>query len=990
VHRKARTAQDLAVIADENSSQASEGLTQAIVSLQPRLLRKYGIVTTLNEALGDLANSTDITAKRNRMLEFVLQEGEKVAGVYENALGLVGKKLGSMARLAEDAGAALGKHFLPTLTIGVDLLSKLLKWYEKLPDPVQKFIAQIILGTTAFAGLAATAGGVMIALPFLLSGFQALAGLFGVTATTLGGLVGGVLSTVAPVLLAIAAAVGALVAVGAVLVKAWKENWGGIRAAITQAWGEIQPRLAGLLALAKEWGQSIARNFKAIANAIHVLLIPVFRTLSTAVKSINWDSIFGTLGDALNVAGHTINAFLTTINKLLRGQGRKAFSGLEDAAIDGLTLVALVFDKHIKKALVWGWNLIVNVANGISKAAQSILTKVMTFVGNIIGRFLAPGSPPKEGPLSNIVKWGQGVMNTFLRAFGLADFGLMREAMAPIQGVLESALQAGDIDEAGFVDALGKAREHVAELIANFNKTGEISEPVLSKIAETLGEGSEEYVKFLRLQLEHKKALERLEGVQNQVAKAEAKGFVSKALKDKLKAAEAEANAAKDQVDWQAEYLSMQQESIDLQLRLVQTLENVAKAMEKIAAATGEGAGIGEAFAGVGAGGAEEGAGWFDNVKASLGQMTPEFEAMRSKVAAWWERTKAWIDLPLEQKLQDVAQYLTDVTGVDFAGFLETVTGLLEKIDKEGFVNVVKEWIGGGIQYIKDNWEGWAQTVAVFLMEIIENAKLALTLWISTIMMNFFAWVGEQRDTWGQWLKDKFDLAWNSLIQKLRGAIATYANNLKDWMRSVVLLFVAKVLEKIGEWVDGLKAVGAKIVEKIKTGLSEAWDLVSTISTFLKDTVAALLAEGASWIESIKSVGAAIVDNLWAGISAKKDWLYQKWLALLEWLRSKLPFSEPDRDSPLYGLGQSGKAMVENFARGIDFSPVQDALRVQLGQTRLALAGTSSNLGINVTQQFGDVVFPNVSDGRDALGVRRGLQQQALEASMVGRTWQGV
>ena len=113
--------------------------------------------------------------------------------------------------------------------------------------------------------------------------------------------------------------------------------------------------------------------------------------------------------------------------------------------------------------------------------------------------------------------------------------------------------------------------EQVAELIAHFRETGEISDEVLGRIAETLGEGSDEYVKFLRLQLEHQKALQKLEDIQAEVAAAEAKGFIPKALKEKLKAAQEEADATKDAVGWQREYLAMQQESIDLQLRLVQT-----------------------------------------------------------------------------------------------------------------------------------------------------------------------------------------------------------------------------------------------------------------------------------------------------------------------------------------------------------------------------------------------------------------------------------
>jgi hypothetical protein len=111
---------------------------------------------------------------------------------------------------------------------------------------------------------------------------------------------------------------------------------------------------------------------------------------------------------------------------------------------------------------------------------------------------------------------------------------------------------------------------------------------------------------------------------------------------------------------------------------------------------------------------------------------------------------------------------------------------------------------------------------------------------------------------------------------------------------------------------------------------------------------------------------------------------------LLRKLIGLLPASEPkDPSSPLRGLAKRGQAFVKNFAAGMDFTPVMSTLQLELARTQRVLAGAGAAGGSTLTQNFGDVVFPNVRDGRDALGVRRGLQQMALEASMVGRTQVG-
>jgi len=866
--------------------------------------------------------------------------------------------------------------------MAVDLLAQLLKWFEKLPEGVQQALAMMVLFGTGLSAVLAVVAGLMAALPMIISGI---------------GAVFAAMSPLLPVLAAAAAVIGVLIGAGALLALAWKKDWGGIRTAIEETWKKIAPRLNELIALARMWGEHIALQAKRIWNSVTTLLQPVFEKLAALIRSIDLSGMFDTLMDAFNVAGNYISAWLDTINRLLRGEGLRAFSSLEDAAIDGLTLVALVFDKYVSKALVWGWNLVVNVANGITKAAQTILVKAAQMIGNVLGRFLAPGSPPKEGPLSKIAEWGKGVMNTFLQSFALADFGMMREALSPIRSALEGAVQAGDLDEVEFGQIFGQVREQVAGLISEFRKTGEISESTLGQIAETLGEGSEEYVKFLRLQLEHRQALDDLSKVHAEVADAEAKGFIPAHLKQKLQIAEDAANAAKEELDWQSEYLAMQQESVDLQQQLVDVLDKLGDAMDKAAGGADVGGGGEGLIEAMGLGDLGDAAAGLDTLSVGLGEMTPEFAAMRENVVRWIARFKEFLALPIDKKLMSIALYLSDATGIDFAGFLQDIFDIANQIEEEGLLAVIEEWIQTGLDYIEENHEEWAEVVGDFLATVF---SVAIGLLVTEINSWSLGLEGVMLSVWAHYLQRLIArrailalqlLVWfGGIIQfwidLLQNKIPAWSNSLKSWMGSLIASFVAKAIAEAASWAAGLVEIGYQIVAKIKEGANAVWDMAVFIGGKLSGLASSILA--GEWLAGFLNVGKAIVKNLQDGFNLRWDEFWESVRRKLEGLAGLFPWSEPkDPRSPLRGLADSGRSIAENLAAGIDFSPVMGALQMELARTQRMLdAAGAVGTGATITQQFGDVVFPNVRDGRDALGVRRELDRNTLRASMVART----
>lgn len=118
----ARAAQNLAVIANVDSSQAAMTLTEAISAQRPILLKQFGIVKDLNEVYKDQAellgkSVQDLTQleKKQAFLNVVLKEAGKVAGSYEAAMRDAGKQLTSFPRYIEETQNAIGERFQPAL-----------------------------------------------------------------------------------------------------------------------------------------------------------------------------------------------------------------------------------------------------------------------------------------------------------------------------------------------------------------------------------------------------------------------------------------------------------------------------------------------------------------------------------------------------------------------------------------------------------------------------------------------------------------------------------------------------------------------------------------------------------------------------------------------------------------------------------------------------------------------------------------------------------
>lgn len=513
--------------------------------------------------------------------------------------------------------------------------------------------------------------------------------------------------------------------------------------------------LASVLRDAGAWLKSIAFDLEHIADAVKDRLAPAFEWIRNLVSKIDFSAMAVHFRDTVNAILSSVSWMLKGIEKIIRGDSEGAVRPLNEAFLNILTLVVMTWDRFIADALTWGWNLVVQIANGIIRAAQTVLVRALTYLGNVIGGFLKPGSPPKKGPLSEIFNWGKGVFEVFLSAFKVADFGALREAMAPVKQILTSAMSSGKIDIFKYADLYRAAQSQIGQLIASYRQTGQISESILGGIAETLGEGSEELVKYLKLQMQHRKALDDLAAVQGEVEEAAKSGFVSDDLKERLALAQQAAAQAEEEFNWQKELLALQQEGVDLQMRLVEALEKLAAGGGGGGGAGGGGGGgLGEAtpvepeFESIlgGLGGGEQLEIGIDTsaIGEAVGGISEQFAAMR-------EQVRAWIEMPIEQKLGDIVTKFQELTGVNLQPIIDFLS-----LPLEGKIGAIDERIGElwpKWESFKQSWGvGWylvSSSVQTAVGVIVDEVWPRLQDTFDQLRESFGIGEGEISDVWG-------------------------------------------------------------------------------------------------------------------------------------------------------------------------------------------------------------------------------------------------
>lgn len=191
---------------------------------------------------------------------------------------------------------------------------------------------------------------------------------------------------------------------------------------------------------------------------------------------------------------------------------------------------------------------------------------------------------------------------------------------------------------------------------------------------------------------------------------------------------------------------------------------------------------------------------------------------------------------------------------------------------------------------------------------------------------------------WGQ--------AWQDYLRIQNEAADQSVNDMRERLQWFMDLFPTSNGEPTDSSspLTGLRAAGVAILDRLSLGLISG--LVNFqigwigIMQWIRDQLpGSEPADVTSPLYGLSDAGEAILDMVWSGLKTKWLEVSTWWTEKMQWLRDMLPFSEPrNPDSPLAGLKESGKAILNQIQLGMDTVD----LRLPLPNSGLMAAGVPS------------------------------------------------
>lgn len=340
----------------------------------------------------------------------------------------------------KNAAIELGGAFAPVMSGIASAVSAVARAFSNLPAPVNSAIAVVL-------GVVAVAAPVLMAIGSITSGIGSLVSVVGVISGAISSFIGFISASVIPALgsfFAFLAAnpivliIGAIIAVGALLITHWEEVkqvavavWEGIKNTISRVWEGIKAVFNTVINFVKENWQGLLLllvnpfagafkllydNCEGFRNFINNFLQNVKNAVSNAFNAVK-TAISNAVSAAKNAVSNGFNAIRNTISNIANGIKNTVSSAFKSmlsaikntvgniaSAIKNGFNSAFSFMKSIpSQALQWGKDMIMGIVNGIKSCIGKVGDAVKSVADKI--RSFLHFSVPDEGPLTDYESW---------------------------------------------------------------------------------------------------------------------------------------------------------------------------------------------------------------------------------------------------------------------------------------------------------------------------------------------------------------------------------------------------------------------------------------------------------------------------------------------------------------------------------------------------------------------------------------------------------
>ena len=169
-----KVAQDLAANSGRDMNQVLETMGQAVLSGNARILRMYGVTTSVAaiftsyaETLGKTSEQLTDVERRQAVVNAILAAGSSVAGDNAAAMGTAGKQSEVLKNQLDNLKEELGTGLLPMFNALLHSGLELVAWFKSLPSFVKEGVGGLVAFAAAMASVWAIALSILTLLPKL-------------------------------------------------------------------------------------------------------------------------------------------------------------------------------------------------------------------------------------------------------------------------------------------------------------------------------------------------------------------------------------------------------------------------------------------------------------------------------------------------------------------------------------------------------------------------------------------------------------------------------------------------------------------------------------------------------------------------------------------------------------------------------------------------------------------------------------------------------
>lgn len=382
------------------------------INVSARTLENSEFVKSLGKSWNQLSDQEKMMAVYNE----VMRQAGSAQGLAKQEAQSFGMQMKLLGQKVRETAGAIGEKLLPYLEPFAQKISEIVTKIGEFANANPRLMATILGVTGAIGALMLVIGPVLMIIGQLMNGFAAATVVAGVLGTTVGAM--------ALVFVKVIAVIGAVIAIGALLIANWdaikrsaialwndvKSSWSTslneIKTMAIDLWNDIKTSIANVWNSMKTTATNIFNNIKTVIsniwNNVKSVTSSIWNSIKSTVSSI-WNGIKSTATSIFNA----IKSFITTSWNNVKSTTTSIWNSIKSSITSILNGIKSTFTNilnAIKNAVKTGMN-------NVKSTMVNIMNQAKSAISNMVGRFASVGRNIVNGIANGIKSGASAVIN---------------------------------------------------------------------------------------------------------------------------------------------------------------------------------------------------------------------------------------------------------------------------------------------------------------------------------------------------------------------------------------------------------------------------------------------------------------------------------------------------------------------------------------------------------------------------------------------------